>query len=179
MFPELAAFAKPGQFHPMKSTGIVLLSLLALASAEARVFESYEQCVARYGKPVSTVKTEIGSNVSFIKNNVSVTVEFRKDAAVGVTYYKLPDKSKPSENRAFTKDEVAKLLELNGGEHKWGAERKDMHGQPFWTTGDNALNSRLTNDRTILNIQDGAEFARKAKDTPPEAKPAPRDFDGF
>ena len=163
----------------MKRLALLSLSSFVAVVSHGRVFETYDQCVARYGKPVTTVKTAIGSNVSFLKNNVSITVEFRKDAAVGVTYAKLADKAKPAENRAFSKEEVETLLRLNGGEHPWGPERKDMNGQPYWFTGDNALNARLTGDRTVLNVQDGAEFVRKAKDVPPETKPAPRDLEGF
>ncbi len=163
----------------MKLSLLPLLFLFAAGTLQARVFETYDQCVSRYGKPLTTTKTDIGSTVSFVKNNVSITVEFRKDTAVGVTYFKLADKDKPAENRAFSKEEVATLLESNGADHKWGSERKDMNGQPYWVTTDNALNARLTAERTILNVQDGAEFARKAKDTPPATKPAKRDLEGF
>lgn len=151
---------------------------LAAGTAQARVFETVEQCSARYGKPVSTVRTEIGSNANYAKNGVSISVEFRKDAAVSVTFYKLPDKDKPDENRAWSKDEVQKLLEANGGERKWGPARKDMHGQPYWKTTDDALTARVTND-LYLKIDDNAEFARRAKDVKPAAKPAKRDFEGF
>jgi hypothetical protein len=151
---------------------------LVAGTAQARVFETVAQCDARYGKPVSTVKTEIGSNVSYAKNGVSITVEFRKDAAVSVTFFKATDKDKPDENRTWSKDEIQKLLEANGGERKWGPVRKDMHGQPYWKSGDDALTARVSND-LYLKIEDNAEFLRRAKDVKPAAKPAPRDFEGF
>lgn len=149
-----------------------------VGTAQARVFETVEQCSVRYGKPVTTMKTEIGSTVSYAKNGVSIAVEFRKDAAVSVTFFKLPDKDKPDENRAWSKEEIQKLLEANGGERKWAPSRKDMHGQPYWKTTDDALTARVTNN-LYLKIEDNAEFARRAKDIKPAAKPASRDFDGF
>jgi hypothetical protein len=152
--------------------------LLAAGTAQARVFETAEQCSARYGKPVCTLKTEVGSNVSYAKNGVSITVEFRKDSAVSATFFKLTDKDKPDENRVWSKEEIQKLLEASGGERKWGPVRKDMHGQPYWKTTDDALTARVMND-LYLKIDDNAEFGRRAKDIKPAAKPAPRDFEGF
>ena len=72
----------------------VAACLMSAGVARARVFETYGQCLERYGKPATTVKTDIGSNVAFLKNDVSVTVEFRKDTAVSVTYFKVPVKDR-------------------------------------------------------------------------------------
>lgn len=162
----------------MKRLLLLATACVLAGTAQARVFETAEQCAARYGKPVSTVKTQIGSNVTYAKNGVSITVEFRKETAVAVTFFKLQDKEKPDENRTWSKEEIQKLLDANGGEHPWGPVRKDMHGQPYWKTTDDFLTARVTGD-LYLKIEDNAEFARRAKDIKPTAKPATRDFDGF
>lgn len=161
----------------MKQLALPLLAVVFAVSANARVFETYDRCVARYGKPVTTTKTNIGSNVSFLKNQVSVAIEFRKETAVAVTFSKSLDLKKPGENRAFSEAEIDKLLELNGAGHKWNKAKKDMHGNPYWTTEDRALSAKLTDN--ALRIEDGEEFARRAKDLPPPVKPAERDLEGF
>lgn len=163
-------------FSAMKTLFPLLVLFIAL-TARARVFETHDRCVERYGKPVSTTKTNIGSNATFLKNQVTVSVEFRKDTAVAITYAKAVDLKKPTENRAFSNEEIDKLLELNGGSHKWGKAKKDMHGNPYWTTEDKALTAKLTDN--TLRVEDGEEFARRAKDLPPPVKPADRDFEGF
>lgn len=174
------AFRQNDRLHlfPMKRFALPLLAAATLAvSAQARVFETFDACVARYGKPVTTTKTNIGSNVAFLKNQVSVSIEFRKETAVAVTFAKSVDLKKPGENRAFSEAEIEKLLEANGAGHKWNRAKKDMHGHPYWTTEDKAVSAKLTDN--TLRIEDGEEFARRSKDLPPPVKPAERDLEGF
>lgn len=151
----------------------------ATGTLHARVFETREQCASRYGRVVSSTPTPIGVSNTYQLNGVSVSIVFRGDKAVTVTYLKLPDKARPDENRAWTKDELSTLLGQAGGDRDWAPEQKDRHGRPYWKTKDGALNARVANELYLV-VEDEAEFLRRSADTRPAPKPrVERDLSGF
>ena len=163
----------------MKNVPIFLfLFLFGATSLKARVFESYDACVARYGAPKAKKLTAIGSNAVFIRNGVRVEVEFREKVAVAVTYSKEPNPTKVNEDLKFDTEEVEALLKANGGELVWAAPALDGAGGGRWQTKGKELNARLI-EGLYLRIEDGAEPARQSKDAASLKKNGRRDLAGF
>lgn len=158
---------------------LVALSLLTgFGSLHARVFESYEACVERYGAAKSKKTTPVGTDAVFIRNGVRVEIEFREKQAVAVTYSKEPNPTKVNENLKFDTEEVDALLKANGGDLAWNSPALDGAGGGHWRTKGKELDARLI-DGLYLRIEDGAEAARKAKDADLSRKNGHRDLSGF
>lgn len=156
----------------------LLASLLAAAPLGARVFESYDACVERYGAPKGKKPTAIGSTAVFIRNGVRVEVEFRERTAVAVTYSKEPNPMKVNEDLKFDTEEVDALLKANGGELAWASPSLDGAGGGRWQTKGKELSARLI-EGLYLRVEDGAEPARQEKDSRTRSKNGRRDLSGF
>lgn len=153
--------------------------LTAGSTAYARVFETRDQCAARYGRVLSSAATTSGVTNNYERGGVSITVVFRGDKAVTVTYIKVPDKARPDENRAWTKDELSTLLGQCGGDRDWAPERKDRYGRSYWKTKDGALDARVVSDLYLV-VEDEAEYLRRSADTRPVPPArASRDLNGL
>ncbi len=160
------------------SLSLLALFTLAAAPLQARVFESLDACVARYGSPKQNKPTSIGSTAVFIRNGVRVVVEFRDKVAVAVTYSKEPNPSKVNENLKLDAEETTALLNANAGTLVWESPALDGEGGARWRTKGGELTARLI-DGLYLRIEDGAEASRVAKDEAARVKNGRRDLSGF
>jgi hypothetical protein len=102
---------------------IVILALLA-SVCHARLWETYAECVNRYGKEKSATKE---SNI-FEKNGIEIIAGFELTKCVAIAFRSL-------NGQAFTDQEIQKLLDANGGGSKWNVE-KPREGFNSWKTQD-------------------------------------------
>ncbi len=115
-------------------TSIVLLFLLALASqASARIGETLEQCVTRYGKAVESG----GRSAAFKNGGYSITVSFEHKKAV-ILHYTKEKKNSSGDNAQLSDADIAAILKTNGGEQAWEKVERSMP-QDGWRTKDRKM----------------------------------------
>lgn len=68
----------------MKRLAVLLAVLLVCQSASARIGETLEQCIARYGKPVHVHPVE--DLVQFEKNEIKITVVFLRATCQAIMF---------------------------------------------------------------------------------------------
>lgn len=95
-----------------------LILLFALVSpCVARIGETKEQCIKRYGP----VKLSFGDSVVFQKSGLKITVQFRDERAGWIQFKKMDE--------GFDEEEIKTLLNANGPGVKWAIdeEGRDIH----------------------------------------------------
>ncbi|HSI82850.1 MAG TPA: hypothetical protein VK970_03645 [Candidatus Methylacidiphilales bacterium] len=108
----------------MKTTIYLILAFaltFAATSAQARLGETIEQCLVRYGKDVDNVGIKAPKKgyalLSFDKKDIRVTISFWDEVAVAITYYKL--NVPPGSENVFSEKEILDLAELNKENSTW------------------------------------------------------------
>ncbi len=98
----------------MKRMLILLVGiLLAGSAAQARLGESIEQCRTRYGEPRrNTLNDELTGIATYKKNDLNITVHFRKGQADLIRY-------SPGDVSTVDLDLAKFLLKLNGRNKEW------------------------------------------------------------
>jgi len=119
---------------------IALFSFLCIvgltAPAQARLGETADQLVARYGQPLSETdqKGEAGkiplANVIFEKGGFQVIVTLTNGVSVAESIHKL-------NGQPLTLTEIRTLLTVNSQGHGWEAPQM-VQGEKWWTRDDNA-----------------------------------------
>ena len=130
---------------------IVLLTLLVIvgvtANAKARLGETADQLVARYGQPLSEVDQKGEgdkiplANVVFQKGGFEIDVTITNGVSVSEIFKKL-------NGSAITTNEARYLLTANGQGREWEAPRL-VGGDKIWTRDDNAT-ARLSHDGSMI-----------------------------
>ena len=100
---------------------VLMMAFFTAAVAHARVGETFDQCVKRYGAPVAAdaklIDQRSGMEVKqFIKEGVLVKVIFSGDKAIYVEYDYCTLKLQTGENNSS--DIIKKLLDANGKDWK-------------------------------------------------------------
>lgn len=126
----------------MKS--LLLLGLLSFAwlggtgRCHARIGETYDQCVARYGEPINSQKTGaagIGSGFTgFKKNGYLIAVIFFKDVVSYEFYCK-------ADNSDLSQDEKETLLTAESNGLQWTKDQSSDAFQVVWRRSDGTLAS--------------------------------------
>jgi hypothetical protein len=103
----------------MKRFALPLLLLLTMASqASARLGETLDECVGRYGPMIERRAPKLSGSdpevMVFSKSSITVTVEFRQGKAWHLTFRK----------SALTGIEVEAILIANAGSGLWGSPLK-------------------------------------------------------
>lgn len=99
----------------------VLLS--GASHALARLGETKEECVARYGEPVASTPALLSGaeSLSFLKNQVRIRVEFLNNRAVFISFMR----------QDMSSNDQQQLLEANRGDLVWSSP-EDYAGRKFW-----------------------------------------------
>lgn len=95
----------------------LLFAVLAVSAADARIGESQEQCIARYGRPIEKVNP--GKMVIFMKEEFGIGVEFHHGKADKLVFVKMSGKIGGRFSIPMNDKEVMMLLAANGGGRKW------------------------------------------------------------
>src|SRR5215469_4583432 len=113
----------------------ILLFLLEIAnSCQARIGDSFEEAIQRYGKVVS--KASADEFAMFKEASYYITAHFHDDTTDAITYVKAGSES--STKGGFSDDEIEKLLRINGNGQTW--ERPKANARLYkWRTEDGKL----------------------------------------
>ena len=143
------------------------------ATARARLGETADQLVARYGQPLSEVdqkgegdKVPL-ANVVFQKGGFEIDISLFDGLSVAETFKKL-------NGEALTLGEVRTLLNDNAQGYGWEAPQI-IDGAKWWTRDDNAA-AKLVRDGTILTIKSRELASKEAVAKKLENRPS---LDGF
>ncbi|RYD38376.1 MAG: hypothetical protein EOP86_00975 [Verrucomicrobiaceae bacterium] len=112
----------PPRFSPLLSLFIPGL-LLTAGPARARLGETREECIARYGQPVAetTGLLQGAQSVSFAKAGIRVRIEFIDGRAAYLSFSKA----------GLSPDDELQLLESNADGHLW-SKAEDYVGRRCW-----------------------------------------------
>jgi hypothetical protein len=115
------------------SPALLALFLLALPSVlEARIGETLEQCIARYGPPdkgpQDSALHPAATDCGFVKDGLYVVVTVYQGKAVDIMFRKL-------DGTPFNASEVKELLTANGGT-SWMVRKVEESDKLEWATKD-------------------------------------------
>lgn len=146
---------------------VLVFTLLLTTPAWARLGETGDQIVARYGQPLSQVNLKAqGKQVAltelvFQKNGFEIHVSLSDGVSDAESFRKL-------NGEEFTLAEVRALLNLNGQGYGWEAP-DNVTGDKVWTR-DDASTATLSDGRVLLikskDLMDKEAAAKKATLTP-------------
>jgi hypothetical protein len=116
----------------MKTKLLLLLLLMLVSPASARIGETEQQIEAGYGKPIRDAGAfVVGSSARFYRHSgFFILVSF----VDGKSVFEGLNKEDESE---ITKDEIAVLLRANG--KNWQVARAVATGEPSWTSTDGSV----------------------------------------
>ena len=127
----------------MKTHAVLLLLTLITPLASARVGETPEQLVERYGAIVKEKKDSESEYLTFLKGGVSINCVIRDGKTVAVLY----DFFRPP-----SEDEIKTLLDANSGGKKWKKDTSSVF-LASWVREDSVLSAIITrNSPNLLTI---------------------------
>jgi hypothetical protein len=141
---------------------LLILAAMALAlPAHARLGETEDQCIARYGAPTSPAVDNNDNGVPthemfFQKDGYAITVNFLNGKAGTVQFWK----------KDISHDDINALLEANAQGGTWAVDDSPDYSGDAWHRNDGAEARAILNDITFISPEMQAAFdaARKAKD---------------
>ena len=116
----------------------VAVAIACLSTADARIGETLEQCIQRYGEPFAPVKP--GEKVGFIKGEFFLLISLYDGKADLIVFAKMgggvPSAKTPPQ--PMTDSEISKLLEANSHGVAW-TSTESIRPNRSWTTTDHRL----------------------------------------
>lgn len=111
-----------------------LFSLVSIASTQARIFETKEQCLKRYGKPVINEEKRLG----FMKPPIMVMLEFHKGKAAAVHYMRI-ERDNMDVAKELSAKQIEIILKANTGKSSWRKSTTDNPRWQSWLRNDNKV----------------------------------------
>lgn len=111
----------------MKSLIVTLGCLLAVA-AQARIGETPQQCVERYGQALQTDVQD--QSCIFAKNGLHIMTNFYQGVCESIHFLKQKEEGE-FQRKNFTEVEVQALLEANGKGRSWKPEKGGIGVQGY------------------------------------------------
>lgn len=149
--------------------GLFLMTLFVLPRiAQCRIGETFEECKARYGKPVEVKKDA----ASFLKNGMYVSVHFAGGKVDEISYSRKDAKDSKKSVRP-TDAEVDILLRANAQDTSWDFEVAHRH-DVLWRNTEKGLSALRTQQALTISIADPIAYKSHH-----ERKAAARDLEGF
>ena len=122
---------------------ILLLLLLGVTNiCQARIGDTLEEAIKRYGKPLR--KASADEFAMFTEVSYYITTHFRDDKTDAITYVKVGSES--STKGAFSDDEIEMLLKINGNGQTW-ERSKAKAGLQEWKTSSTSQENGTTGKR--------------------------------
>jgi len=152
----------------------VLLFILGAANnCQARIGDTLEEAIQRYGKAVN--KASAGEYAMFKEPSYYVTAHFHDDKTDAITYVKTAYRT--STKGAFSDSEIEMLLRINGNGQNW-ERSKPKAGLNEWKTEDRELQAVYSESKFLVITTAGylkrlEEAAKKKKATAEENKEKP------
>ena len=123
----------------------ILLFLEAANICQARIGDTLEEAIQRYGKVVSKASTE--EFAMFKEASYYITAHFHDDKTDAITYVKAGSES--STKGSFSDDEIEMLLRINGNGQTW--ERSKANARQYkWRTEDGKLQAVYSESKFLV-----------------------------
>jgi hypothetical protein len=141
-----------------------MLLLLGVTNiCQARIGDTLEEAIERYGKPLH--KASADEFAMFKEVSYYITAHFRDDKTDAITYVKVGFES--STKGAFSDDEIEMLLKINGNGQTW-ERSKAKAGLQEWKTEDRKLQAAYSESKFLVITTAGyvkrlEEAAKKKK----------------
>jgi len=143
----------------MKSI-LSLLLLIVSMSVEARIGETYEECVDRYGNPIE----QDDVSVVFAKSGIMIVALFNADGICDFIFFQ------KRQTTDWSSEEVNTILKANlGSELKQGVDGSD----PLWSNSKGVI-ATYNESRAVLTIT--TEAGMKRREDAQNAKRSVNDF---
>ena len=155
----------PVRFSHLCRSLTVLLLLLGVADiCRARIGDTLEEAIERYGKPVR--KASADEFAMFKEASYYLTAHFHDGKTDAITYVKAGSES--STKGAFSDDEIETLLKINGSGQTW-ERSKAKAGLQEWKTEDRKFQAVYSESKFLVITTAGyvkrLEVAAKKKKT--------------
>ena len=143
---------------------ILLLLLLGVTNiCQARIGDTLEEAIKRYGNPLH--KASADEFAMFKEVSYYITAHFRDDKTDAITYVKVGSES--FTKGAFSDDEIEMLLKINGNGQTW-ERSKAKAGLQEWKTEDRKLQAVYSESKFLVITTAGyvkrlQEAAKKKK----------------
>ena len=146
-------------------TFLALFIAMLIVPASARIGETPEQLVVRYGK--SKPGKDV-TELTFEKNGLAIVATLWKGVCHSIRF--LPVKPAEEAGRQLTRDEIQLLLTVNSGGVEWFENKKNS-----WISVDAKLSAFIFSDGALCIVT--ADFI--AHDMASRKKDSPERTDGF
>jgi len=127
----------------------------SVTAAQARIGDTLNQCITRYGKPVEF----LSKGVLFVKANKKIYVTFTDGIADSVFFQKI----NPVSQKAVTpisQEEIRLLLSENSQGYTWDHTSRLPDGDVIWVTKDSELGALYSNATCSLQVYTRENIAR-------------------
>jgi len=149
--------------HLCRSLTLLLLLLEVANICQARIGDTLEEAIERYGKPVH--KASADEFAMFKEAPYCITAHFHDGKTDAITYVKAESES--STKGAFSDDEIEMLLKINGSGQTW-ERSKGNAGLQEWKTEDRKFQAVYSESKFLVITTTGytkrlEEAAKKKK----------------
>ena len=131
--------------HLCRSLTLPLLLLGVANICQARIGDTLEEAIERYGKPVH--KASAAEFAMFKEASYYITAHFHDGKTDAITYVKAASGS--STKGAFSDDEIEMLLKINGNGQTWD-QSKVKAGLQEWKTEDRKLQAVYSESKFLV-----------------------------
>jgi hypothetical protein len=143
----------------------ILLFLEVAHIGQARIGDTLEEAIQRYGKRVSKASAE--EFAMFKEASYYITAHFHDDKTDAITYVKAGSES--STKGSFSDDEIEMLLRINGNGQTW--ERSKADARPYkWKTEDGKLQAVYSESKFLVITTAG--YVKRLEEAAKEKKRA-------
>lgn len=126
-----------------------------ISAAQARIGDTLNQCITRYGKPVEF----LSKGVLFIKANRKIYVTFTDGIADSVFFQKISPLSQKTVS-PISLEEISVLLTENSQGYSWDHTSRLPDGDVIWVTKDSELGALYSKATCSLQVYTRENIAR-------------------
>ncbi len=128
-------------------TASVFLLFSGLQNVFARIGDTPEKCIERYGKPIKSSD----KGLLFAKNGMKIYVTFSAGKADGIFLQKL-DPAMPKRALPIPEQEIEQFLMLNSMGSKWRFTSQLPDGDVIWVTEDSELSAMYSQATCSIQV---------------------------
>ncbi len=140
---------------PLKYLIPVLLLLGTTAPLHARLGETQEHCILRYGNPVQYLP----KGILFLKDGMKIYITFTAGLADSIFLQKI-DSSAPQRAKPISESEIKQFLSENSGGCQWQYSSVLPDGDVIWITKKSELGALYSQATCSLQVYTRENIAR-------------------
>ncbi|MBV8969479.1 MAG: hypothetical protein JO331_10525 [Verrucomicrobia bacterium] len=150
-------------------SGLLSVLLFLVANiCQARIGDTLEEAIQRYGKVVS--KASAGEFAMFKEPSYYITAHFHDGETDAITYVKTGSES--STKGSFSDDEIEMLLRINGNGQTWERSKANARLNK-WRTEDGKIRAVYSESKFLVITTAG--YLKRLEDAAKEKKRAPEE----